>query len=246
MPDKKRERYYLEALRTAFPDLPAGEPLEAEPPDFILQGSGGTLGIEITAFHLPTPQGKRPYQERQSLKDQVVQLAERIHHDAGGPALYVMVHFNDHLELDKRDIQPLANAIATSVLNAPVPQSLNETVEIPWGKRPEATWGILINPSVDGEDKLWHPDAGGWVASISPEQIADVVRSKARTAQMARTRCDKLWLVIVNESFGRAAPAEISERAAAAGYDGPFDRLIWLVPFHPPRVIDLALRSPPV
>jgi len=50
--------------------------------------------------------------------------------------------------------------------------------------------------------------------------------------------------VIVNESFGRAAPAEISEQAAAAGYDGPFDRLIWLVPFQPPRVIDLALRSP--
>src|SRR5947207_682369 len=110
MPDKNRERYYLEALRTAFPDLPTGEP-----------------------------------------------------------------------------------------------------VEIPWGRRPEATWGILIHPSVDGEDKLWHPDAGGWVASISPEQIADVVRTKARTAQVARTRCDKLWLVIVNESFGRAAPAEISE-----------------------------------
>ena len=45
MPDKNRERYYLEALRAALPDLPAGEPLEAEPPDFILQGSGGTLGI---------------------------------------------------------------------------------------------------------------------------------------------------------------------------------------------------------
>src|SRR6266576_6944820 len=110
MPDKNRERYYLEALRTAFPDLPTGEPLEAEPPDFILQDSGGTLGIEINAFHLPTPQGKRPYQERQSLKDQIVQLAERIHHGAGGPALYVMVLFNDHVELDKKDPLPHATA----------------------------------------------------------------------------------------------------------------------------------------
>lgn len=147
MPDKSRERYYLEALRTALPDLPTGEPLQAEPPDFILQGSGGTLGIEITAFHLPTPEGKRPYQERRSLKDRIVHLAERIHHDAGGPALYVMVHFNEYVELDKKDIQPLANAIAASVLNAPVPRSLNEPVEIPWGERPEATWGILIHRS---------------------------------------------------------------------------------------------------
>ncbi len=220
MPDKNRERYYLEALRAALPDLPTGEPLEAEPPDFILRDSNGVLGIEITAFHLPTPAGQRPYQERQSLKDRIVQLAERIHHNAGGPALYVMVHFNDHVQLDKKDIEPLANAIAASVLNAPVPRSINQAVEIPWGKRPEATWGILIHPSVDGADKLWHPDAGGWVASISPEQIAEVVRGKARTAAVARTRCDKLWLVIVNESFGRAAPAEISEEAAAAGYDG--------------------------
>ena len=244
MPDKNRERYYLEALRAALPEVPAGEPLEGEPPDFILQGDDGTLGIEITAFHLPTPDGQRPYQERQSLKDRIVQVAERIHHDAGGPALYVMVHFNDHMKLDKKDIQPLANAIAASVLNSPVPRSLHEDVHIPWGRRPEATWGILVRPSLDGEDKLWHPEAGGWVASISPEQIANVVRHKSRTAPVARARCDRLWLVIVNESFGRAAPAEISEQAAAANYEGPFDRLIWLVPFQPPRVIDLALRSP--
>ena len=72
MPDKNRERYYLEALRAALPEVPAGEPLEGEPPDFILQGDDGTLGIEITAFHLPTPDGQRPYQERQSLKDRIV------------------------------------------------------------------------------------------------------------------------------------------------------------------------------
>jgi len=111
--------YRAEADKKAL-QLQAGEPLEAEPPDFILQGDDGTLGIELTAFHLPTLDGQRPYQERQSLKDRIVQLAERIHHDAGGPALYVMVHFNDHMELDKKDIQPLANAIAASVLNRPV------------------------------------------------------------------------------------------------------------------------------
>jgi len=66
----------------------------------------------------------------------------------------VMVHFKDYVELDKKDIQPLANAIAASVLNAPVPRSLNEAVEIPGAvaRRPH---GLSDPPSVDGEDKLW-------------------------------------------------------------------------------------------
>jgi hypothetical protein len=198
----------------------------------------------MTAFHLPTEPGKRPYQERQSLKERIVQLAERLHQQSGGPALYVMVCFNERIPLDKKDVQPLAREIAASVLRAPFPRSVNEPVEIPWGRRPAATWGIQIHPSVDGVDKLWHPDAGGWVARVSAQQIADVIKAKARRARVARRRCDRLWLVIVNESFGKAAPAEISEEAVAASYDGPFDRLIWLVPMMPPRAIDLELRSP--
>jgi hypothetical protein len=103
---------------------------------------------------------------------------------------------------------------------------------------------MLIFPSIDGKDQLWHADAGGWVAQISAEQIASVVQAKARRAPLARTRCDRLWLVVVNDAFSRAAPAEISAEARAASYEGPFDRLIWLLPGHPPRAIDLRLEAP--
>ena len=53
MPDKRLERWYLEALRRARPELPSGPPEEPEPPDFVLTEGTRRLGIELTTFHLP-------------------------------------------------------------------------------------------------------------------------------------------------------------------------------------------------
>lgn len=241
MPDKPRERWYLQALQQARPELPSGPPEEMEPPDFVFADVGRRVGVELTLFHLPPRAGQRPHQEQQSLKDHIVVLAERVHAEAGGPALYVGVHFNPQIVLTKRDFEPLSRAIAHSVLEAPFPQSMSGPVEIPWGRRPAQTLGIQIHPSVDGRDKLWHADAGGWVAPIEPTHIADVLSAKERTVHSARSKCDELWLVIVHDVFSRAAPSELTSAAAASEYRAPFDRLIWLDPHHPARSFDLKL-----
>jgi len=242
VPDKLRERFYLDLLRRALPEIPADQPQEPEPPDFLFPMPNRSLGIEFTLFHLPPHPGKRPHQERQSLKDRIVTIAEGLHQAAGGPALYVGVYFNDNYTIDKKDTARLAREIADSVLCAPTPRSIEEPVEIPWGHRPEETIGIHIMKSVDGEDKLWHADAGGWVADITDEHIREVLRSKARMAVRARSRCDHLWLVIVNDAFSRGAPAEILEATLDQVYDAPFDRVIWFIPHS--RARDLKLRPP--
>src|SRR4051812_35325274 len=115
MPDKERERFYLEMLRRAIPEIPAVVPTEPEPPDFLFETGRGTLGIEFTAFHLPPAPGERPHQERQALKERIVELAERLHDERASPALYVAVHFNHHVALDKKDTVRLAHEIANSV-----------------------------------------------------------------------------------------------------------------------------------
>jgi hypothetical protein len=243
MPDKPLEHYYLQALRTALPEVPPGEPVCPEPPDFVIPSHKGRLGIEFTEVHLPPQPGARPHQERQALKDRIVALAERTHNDLGGPALYVGIYFNEHVPLSKADIRPLARAIADSVLAAPMPRSISEPVELPWGMRPEATWGVEIHPSIDGKDKLSHADAGGWVADITTEHVGAVLQRKARTVSLARARCDELWLVLVNNPFSRAAPAEITTEALSASYEAAFDRLIWLLP-HVPRAHTLEIARP--
>lgn len=244
MPDKIRERFYLDRLRGALADVPSGEPSEPEPPDFLFVTNGHRLGIEMTTFHLPPAARERPHQEQRSLRDRIVEIAERLHHEAGGPALYVWVVFQERPALTKKDTQPLARDIAHAVLKYRVPTASNEpAVEIPWGYRPERTASIRVCGSVDGVNRSWRANDFGWVDQINSQHVADAVRAKALKEPLARTRCDELWLVIANDCFSGAAPAEISDEALGASYEAPFDRLIWLLP-HAPRAIDLRRRPP--
>jgi hypothetical protein len=239
LPDKALERFYLEALCKAVPEISTREVQEHESPDFLLIRNGHRLGIELTTFHLPPALGDRPHQEQQSLKDRIVEAAKRWHHEAGGPALYVSVYFDSHQPLTKKDTKPFAHAIADAVLKCPVPSSVNDpSIEIPWKHLPERIHSIHIRGSVDGVDMLWQSDSGGWVAEISSDHVAQVVRTKAERAPLARRNCDELWLVIVNDVSSNAAPAEISKGAVEARYEAPFDRLIWLLP-HAPQAIGL-------
>jgi hypothetical protein len=243
LPNKTRERAYLEALCKAVPELSTGEVKDdRESPDFLLVRDGHRLGIEFTAFHLPPALGDRPYQEQQSLKDRIVEAAKDLHQEAAGPGLYVSVYFDDHQPLTKKDTKPLAQAIASAVLKCPLPGSVNDpAIEIPRERLPGWIRSIHIRGSVDGVDMLWESDNGGWVAEISSDHVAEVVRVKAGSAPLARRNCDELWLVIVSDVFSNAAPAEISRGAVEATYEAPFDRLVWLLP-HVPRAIDLRLR----
>ena len=243
MPDKERERYYLSRLRTCVSDIPAGDPVEPEPPDFVFIKDGHRLGIELTTFYLPPEPSKRPHQEQQALKERIVSEAETLHAQAGGPPLYVQIIFNRQKELQKRDIKPFSRELADSILACPVPQHITDPdVKLPWEHKPKWAGIIRVTGSVDGMDKLWQADAGGGVAEISSEHISNVVRSKSNCEPLARIQCDELWLVIVNDNFSRAAQAEITAEALNAMYVGPFDRLIWLLP-HVPRGLNLWIKQ---
>lgn len=154
MPDKKRERFYLEALRRVVKEVPSSIPIEPEPPDFVFLG-GRRLGIELTMFHLPPKPGAAPHHEWQNLKDRIVAQAERLHSEAGRPELYVNVIFHERQRLRKKDIQPFARELANALLAYPVPERFHPTgIKIPWGCRPTWTTGIFMHGSVDGIDKL--------------------------------------------------------------------------------------------
>jgi hypothetical protein len=248
MPDKLRERFYLEQLRKVI-NLPSSPINESERPDFLLVSGCHRLGIELTDFYLPAPCGQRLHQEQQSLKDQIVERAERLHAEAGGPALYVAVNFHHSSTLRKQDIQPYAEALADSVLHSSIPPSV-KGVQIPWGHRPRFTSGILLQKSVNGRDKDWSAEAGGMVASITPEHVSACVKVKTEKhndgkAPHPLSRCDELWLVIVQDYLlRRPAPADFTDEACEAFeavYEGPFHRLIWLIS-HSPRAYDLQCR----
>lgn len=239
MANKRLERWHLEQLRTTLADFPSGVVIEGESPDFTVQSDYRTVGVEITRFYLPPPDGERPQQEQQNLKDRVVRLAHQMHIEAGGPALYVSVFYQQRLAITKRDVPTMASAISKIVLEVALPASITDTPTIVTGSRlPSEINNIRITKSIDGRDQLWYASAGGWVAPVKPQYIREVIERKSSMVSVAKTKCDELWLVIISDRFSRAAPVELSEEAACYTYQKIFDRVFWIEP-HAPRVFEL-------
>lgn len=243
MADKSRERLYLALLRDALTDFPSGEIISCETPDFLVRSADKIVGVEFTSFHLPPSDGEKPHQEVQALKDRIVSRAEILHDAAGGLALYVSVFFHSRAMLKKSSVEQLATSVADSVARVcryTLPRASD--VRVDWSDLPEQVVDIVVRRSINGSDRLWHADAGGWVTPIVPDHIKEVLRAKMKMQATARTRCDELWLVVVNDLFSRAAQAELTPSTVDASFDHPFDRLLWLIP-HVPRVI--ALNASP-
>jgi len=234
MGDKARERFYYAQLRRALPELTDPAPEEHEPPDFVARLADRRVGVEFTAFHAPPADGERPSQEVGALRDRVVHMAEAFHAKAGGPALYVTVIFKEHVAFGKRDVPALAEALAASILQQPVPHRLeNLSMTMRFNDVPPAVGRVLLQGSVDGADKLWYASAGGWVMPVEPDHVRSVLHRKRPSESVARSHCDTLWLVIVHDLCVPSTPAELSQEAADTAYDSPSDRLYWLEPHDP-------------
>lgn len=231
MADKDRERWYLEKLKACFPGFPIGSVIPGESPDFLVRSEEGVTGIEVTQFYPSPVEGARPSQEIQSLKDRIVDVSHRIHVESGGAALYVTVYFRSPLDLTKRDVQKVARHLAGAVRMTPVPATIDAPfASVSWRDLPASIANVHIHGSVDGEDQLWYSDAGGWVIPVDAQHVSAVVARKERMAQIAREKCDSLWLLIVNDVFSRATPAELKHEAIRSVGRGVFDRVIWLAP----------------
>lgn len=234
MADKAQERRYLEIMQRAVSDVPSGEVVPSETPDFLVRSPRGVIGVEVTLFHLPPQPGFQPHQELQALKDRIVRRAEQIHRNAGGMALYVTAFFSPGRSLSKAAVEPLAQALAAAVLaNEPSARSMEDR-RLDWSSLPSGLSDVAFSKGLGGTDRLWSADAGGWVASITAEHIHHVLDAKGRSARAARSSCDELWLLVVNDVFSRAAQAELSPEVLLDGFAHSFDRAFWLIP-HVPR-----------
>jgi len=167
MPNKRLEAWYLDQLRVALHDFPSGTIEPGESPDFVVKSEQGLIGIEVTVFHLGPSEGRCSHQEQQSLKDAVVGLANRLHNETGGPALYVSVFFHEPIAFNKRNTQQVAGALVRAIGRTALPSSLNEgSTSVAWYVLPPGVVSITIRASVNGRDQLWSADAGGWVAPV--------------------------------------------------------------------------------
>jgi hypothetical protein len=218
MPNKERERFYLQQLRACSIGLPDGETRDSESPDFLIFAET-TLGVEFTEFHLPAGPGERPHQEVQSLQEEVITIAEKSYASGGGPALYVHAIFGRHGRLAKQTVRQIGDALADALLSYPVPRAPGGVgVKIPRELLPREIAHVHVHGSVDGVDHLWQCGYGSWVAPLTPAHIQTEIERKRRKAPLARQKCERVWLVIVQDIGTEAHACELTDAARLGPY----------------------------
>jgi len=244
MPDKDRERFYLTQFLSTCPELEGLEHFESDPPDFYLNASDSTLGLEITVFYLPPPLGAQPHQAIESLQENAVKQARAQYRASGGPALYCTITWRDASRLSKARAFGLAPEIAACVAKVRPPRSLDEGyLVIEDETLPPEIVSIRLLASVDGEDELWYGGTGGWVAPVGSDLIQAAINAKAVRYSGYAAKHQRTWLVIVEDPFSKGASSEATRAALSALYSGPFERVYWLWP-HGPKAHRLAIKTP--
>lgn len=229
MANKLLESRYLDRALDLLTIQPSGQIQSSETPDFLVPHNGQTIGIEVTAFYLPELGTNQAHQARIGMQKIAVEQARREFRSRGGRALYVSVFFVSVREISKRRAYELGPILARAIANTPLPASVHEpSAHVALELLPSEVARISIHASVDGEDELWHPAFGGWVMPIERDHVDAEIARKADFLPAIRIRCETAWLLIVNDVFRGAAPAELSADARRFEFQSPFDRTLWL------------------
>jgi hypothetical protein len=121
-----------------------------------------------------------------------------------------------------------------------VPRSKRDPrVEIPRHLLPPEIAHVFVQASVHEVDRVWQGGNASWVAPVTATHIETELERKSPMATVARRKCERLWLVIVQDIGTEAHACELTDLGRLGRYHHPFDRLLWLDP-HAPSAVDLS------
>ncbi|MDD4963837.1 MAG: hypothetical protein PHI11_07970 [Gallionella sp.] len=235
MPDKKKERWYLEQLKASWGDFPSGEVQETERPDFLIKNHLRTHGFEITEFVKSPSTGESHHQKSNALRQQIVERALLNHREQRGKRLLIDVEFDDDVRLRNADVKPLAIQLASAVAARDFPEKdlpgWSEIVDVSGLKGILAVCGDYWRGNED-----WNVSGGGWVKECTISDLQDVITKKAIRYSAYRTKCETVALVIAFEVSNNPS-IEFPKQALEHRYDSPFDQTLLLFANTPQTVV---------
>ena len=228
MDKKEHERRYLNAFVELYA-LAKGRRFDnSENPDFISATDEGFLGIEVTQLHHNNPQGESPTQEQDSLRDRVVNTAQRLYTSCGGPPAVVTVHFANH-RIRKADVQVLATAAKeAALLIAPSEFGTEEVrrARVSRVQLPKPIRIVRVMRSLEITETFWSSPTSTWIPKLMPRSVQLTINTKNASYDSYRQRCDCVWLLVYTEGFRRSSiftvPADLQEHQFTSAFDKTF------------------------
>jgi hypothetical protein len=221
-----------------------GEQIETEvslreAPDFEITYEGHRVGIEITElFHTTTP-GQLPLQATASISNEIVQRAQRLHANAGGPSLRVSVGYSSRMGLGavRKDE---ASQLLVEIVHATLEKQGNPVEWRPTYRQDVRAAEIFSHVHIyrhpDGIAPHWLVAAAGWVAPLEPDLIQSSIDQKAKLIESYLGSVPEVWLLI--GALGRDPSQFFDLDTSKLGVEmkSPFHRTYFLDSFRPSAI----------
>ena len=202
---EEREQLFFERFCALRPELAPKDPVHSDAPDFLFSLHGETIGFEITSFSPALPDGVPPYEDQKSLHARVMETARARYEAHDGPPLHVQALFLHHSPLSKRRVSALADDLVAFLLARAdaVPAFAGLPIDIHEAHPHLEEIGHLSAMRVPAPDYgVWYAGLGGWVRYADQADFERVLAAKTPRLASYRTRCDRVWLLIVFEVLG--------------------------------------------
>jgi hypothetical protein len=241
---KDRELWQVERFKETCPEFPAGEIVSTEEPDFLVNASGVSFGIELTDLYRTDSDNKLPRQASESLRKQIVERAKKLYDESHGPELWVSVYFSAFESLSKSRVPDIANHLVTIVRAADVEVDGNVQVEADWDTSdfPEEINSIHIRRLSLLTKGFWNAPDAAFIPDCEPDQIQEIIDKKNKRITSYRNRCDVVWLLIVVDGFALSATVNFTESVRNHSFASSFDR-VFIFENAAERSFELSLHS---
>ena len=223
MREREHLNFFLEARK-----IQATSIKRYEAPDFLVEINNSFVGIEITNFFLPPEFGAKPQQKLDALANRAAEKAREKFRELGGPSLDVSFHMSGNpTPQTNAKADNLGNRLARAVLQNPIPEQRGQFISCLMPEVPEVDEYFVIRSG----NELWQAGAGALVEKPAPDNIQSVIdrkEEKIRKYKKTIPKCEKIWLVIVNNISNKGTPVQISEEEKTTNYRFTFDKVFWL------------------
>jgi hypothetical protein len=226
---KSRELIHLEHFKEAYPFFPCGDIEQTEKPDFIVHALHKDIGIEHTEMFQPGAPNGGSLQAQDSLALRVVEKASDLYRSNHSQSLLVQVLFNPRVEISKRDINRIAEAIVCLVDRTPVKPG--NTIALKRTREDSVYFPTEIAHIYicrqNGKENVWFCSSSGFVPQITPKQIQEKINAKNQKLDSYKSRCSELWLLLVADYLRIPSMIDLTELAHTHHYVTRFDRVFF-------------------
>jgi hypothetical protein len=228
---KARERAFLTEAVSLEPLLFTGPIQDSERPDFLMQAAGTTIGIEIMEYARGQHTGESAMRRSEAAQKQLANMAHQAFKANHAEPIFVTLHCNPYEAPAKAELQRLVS-ILVDIVGQHIPQELYAKIKLDYDDL-EGTglqsfvYSINVQRVRDDRGDGWGVMSADFI-STTAEELQGIINFKNPKVPDYLTRCDKIWLFIVAESFlDLSGNISFSEDVLQHRYTTSFERVLF-------------------